>query len=271
MTETSSISTSTAAQLFAVMRLSRQQLFRNRRTLVFILLGLVTPIFALLFTVVKQMPAMAPPITGWDFFSFLMVTWYLQALLLLVALFYGTHLINSEVEEKTLTYLLIRPVPRPLLVLGKFLTYLTFAIVLLVSSMALTWVISELADGTGGFSRHLPYVLWDAGVLVLGAMAYGALFTLFGTALRRPIMVGLSFVFVWELLVTYIPGRFGKFTIKHYLLSIFPHSTVARGIQNLFQSMTSRPVAVLALLLITGVFLGLAMLLFSRREYVLEQ
>jgi hypothetical protein len=102
-------------------------------------------------------------------------------------------------------------------------------------------------------------------------MAYGALFTLFGTALRRPIMVGLFFAFVWEWLVTYIPGRFGKFTVLHYLLSLFPHSTIQRGVQTLFQSMTSKPAAVVTLLLATAAFLGLAMLLFSRREYVLEQ
>jgi ABC-type transport system involved in multi-copper enzyme maturation permease subunit len=42
-------------------------------------------------------------------------------------------------------------------------------------------------------------------------------------------------------------------------------------VQNLFQSLTSKPVSVVVLLLVTAVFLGLAMFLFSRREYVLEQ
>jgi ABC-2 type transport system permease protein len=262
---------STVSQVLSVMRLSRQQVFRTRRTLLFALLGLVPPALALLFAMLRRIPSLHINATGFEFFSNLMVGFYLHFLLLLVALFYGTHLVNSEVEERTITYLLIRPVPRPLLVLGKYVTYLIAAAVLLLPSMALTYVILEVSDGLSGFARHLPYLLWDGCVLVLGAMAYGALFTLFGTALRRPIMVGLFFAFVWEWLVTYIPGRFGKFTVLHYLLSLFPHSTIQRGVQTLFQSMTSKPTAVFALLLATAAFLGLAMLLFSRREYVLEQ
>ena len=262
---------SPVSQVFAVMHLTRQQIFRNRRTLLFLLLGLVPPALGLLFATLRQIPDVHINATGWDFFSSMMVLLYLQPMLLLVTLFYGTHLINAEVEERTITYLLIRPVPRPLLVLGKYLTYLVAATLLLVPSMLLTWVVLEASDGLGGFARHFPYVLWDVCVLFLGSMAYGSLFLLFGTALRRPIMAGLFFAVVWEALVTYIPGRFAKFTILHYLLSLFPHSTVQRGVQNIFQSMTSRPVAVVVLLLVSGLFLGLAMSLFSRREYVLEQ
>ncbi len=261
---------SPVSQVLAVMRLTNQQVFRNRRTILFAMLGLVPPALGVLLAVLSRVPNTNLP-TGWELFSFLMVIVYLHPMLLLVTLFYGTHLINAEVEERTITYLLIRPVPRPLLVLGKYLTYLIAANLLLVPSMLLTWGILEASDGFGGFARHLPYVLWDVAVLVLGTMAYGSLFLLFGTALRRPIMLGLFFAVVWEVVVTYVPGKFGKFTILHYLLSLFPHSTVQRGVQNLFQSMASKPVSIAVLLLVSGLFLGLAMFLFSRREYVLEQ
>jgi len=276
MDESSALPTNAAptaspvSQVLAVMRLTNQQVFRNRRTVLFAALGLVPPALAVLLAALSRIPDTSFP-TGWELFSLLMVIVYLHPMLLLVTLFYGTHLINAEVEERTITYLLIRPVPRPLLVLGKYLTYLIAATLLLVPSMLLTWGILEASDGLGGFARHLPYVLWDVAVLFLGAMAYGALFLLFGTALRRPIMLGLFFAVVWEVVVTYVPGKFGKFTILHYLLSLFPHSTVQRGVQNLFQSMASKPASVAVLLTVSAVFLGLAMFLFSRREYVLEQ
>jgi ABC-2 type transport system permease protein len=261
---------SPVSQVLAVMRLTYAQVFRNRRTILFATIALVPPALALLLAALTRIPNTTLA-TGWEFYSALMVIAYLHLMLLSVTLFYGTHLINAEVEERTITYLLIRPVPRPLLVLGKYLTYLIAAFLLLVPSMLLTWVILEASDGLGGFGRHLPYVLWDVCVLFLGSMAYGALFLLFGTALRRPIMAGLFFAVVWEVVVTYIPGRFGKFTILHYLLSLLPHSTVQRGVQSLFQSMTSKPASVVVLLLVSAVFLGLAMFLFSRREYILEQ
>jgi ABC-2 type transport system permease protein len=258
-------------QVRAVVRLSTRQLVRTRRTALFALVGVVPPALGLLFAVFRRIPSLHVNITGWDFFSFMMVGFFLHFFLILVALFYGTYLIHAEVEDRTLTYLICRPVTRPALVLGKFCTYLATAWLLILPSMVLTFLILEISDGLTGLARHLPYLLWDASVLVLGTMAYGALFTLLGAAVRRPVMAGLFFAFVWEWLVTYIPGRFGKFTVLHYLLSLFPHSTVQRGVQTLFDSLTSRPVAILALLGITGVFLSLAIALFTRREYVLEQ
>jgi ABC-2 type transport system permease protein len=260
-----------AAAVGAVIRLSVQQLLRSRRTLVFGLLGAFPPAFATLFAIVQQIPKLQSRVLGFEVFSYLMYFIYLQVFLIGVALFYGTALINEEVEDRTLTYLLLRPTSRRVIVMGKYLTYLLTAALLLLPSVVLTYVILEGADGFRGIGRHLPYLMWDLGVMTLGAMAYGALFAFLGTALKRPAMFGLAFVIVWEVLVTYVPGRFSRFTILHYLLSLFPHSTVQRGVQTLFGFTTSRSLAVVALLLISGAFLVLAMEVFGRREYVLEQ
>lgn len=259
------------AQVRAVVRLTFLQLLRSRRTLVFALLGLLPPALAVLFAILRNLPRLHINATGFDFFSQLMVTFYLHFLLVLVALFYATALIHSEVEEKTLTYLLLRPVSRRLLVLGKFLTYLAAAGVLMLPSVVLTFGILEASDGGSGLGRHLRYLLWDLAVLALGTTAYGALFAFLGTALKRPIMVGLFFAVIWEGVVSHVPGHFAKLTILHYLLSIFPHSTVQRGVQALLGSTTSRGVAAAALIGITAVFLALAIEVFRRREYVLEQ
>ena len=255
----------------AVVRLSLTHLLRSRRTLVFLLLGLLPPVLALLFAVLRRIPDLHIRASGFEFFSNTMGMFYLHFLLVLVSLFYGTALINSEVEDRTLTYLLVRPAPKRLLVLGKYITYLMAAFLILLPSVILTYLITEMADGFRGIFRHLPYLAWDCGVLFLGAMAYGALFVFLGTLLKRPVMFGLFFIVLWEWPITYVPGRFGKFTILHYLFSLFPHSTAQRGLQTLFGSMTSKPVAVLVLLLVAGAFLYLSMELFHRKEYVLEQ
>jgi ABC-2 type transport system permease protein len=260
-----------ATQLWAVCRLSFLQLLRSRRTLVFALLGVLPPLVAILFAVLRRLPALHINAAGFDFFSVLMATFYLHFLLVLVALFYATALIHSEVEDKTLTYLLLRPASRRTLVLGKYLTYVGAAAVLLLPSVAITFGILEASDGGAGALRHLRYLAWDGAVLMLGTLAYGSLFAFLGTALKRPVMVGLFIAVVWEWVVSHIPGILAKVTILHYLLSVFPHSTVQRGVQAVFGSPTSRPVAVLVLLGIGALFLGLSTELFRSREYVLEQ
>ena len=260
-----------SARMLAVIRLTIRQVLATRTTLVFALLAALPPALAVLFAVVRKVPTLHINATGFDVFSFFMVTYYLHVLLVVIALFYATALIHSEVEEKTISYLLLRPVPKPHLLLAKYLTYLMAAAAILAPSILLSFGVFELSDGAHGYAGHLRYLLWDLGVMALGVMAYGAVFVFLGTWLKRPVMVGLFFAVVWEWAITYVPGYFGKLTILHYLLSIFPHSTVQRGVQTLFGSTTSRPMAIMVLLLIATVFLGLAMETFRRSEYVLEQ
>ena len=55
------------------------------------------------------------------------------------------------------------------------------------------------------WGRQAPVLLQDLGVMALTLVAYGALFTLLGVLLKRPVIAGLLFLYLWELLV-YLPG-----------------------------------------------------------------
>ena len=63
-----------------------------------------------------------------------------QALLPLVALVYATGIIQDEQEEQTLTYLLIRPIPRWAIFMVKLLATLTTTVLLTAVFTALTYV-----------------------------------------------------------------------------------------------------------------------------------
>jgi len=54
---------------------------------------------------------------------------------------------------------------------------------------------------------------------ILALLAYGALFTLLGVLLKRPMIPGLLFVFVWEM-VANLPGYLPRFTLTAYLRSL---------------------------------------------------
>src|SRR5262245_46461318 len=57
-------------------------------------------------------------------FSIAITLLYLRFIVPAVGVFYGTSLIADEVEEKTITYLFTRPIPRGAIVLGKYLAYI---------------------------------------------------------------------------------------------------------------------------------------------------
>jgi ABC-2 type transport system permease protein len=98
-----------------------------------------------------------------------------------------------------------------------------------------------------------------------------AFFTLIGTFLKKSIMFGLLFSFGWENVIQYFPGSTQKFAIAHYLKSLLPTPTTERFSFLLFRLEPTSPAAAVAILLfLTALFLALACLIFSSKEYILQ-
>ena len=203
-------------------------------------------------------------------FSNIIILVYLQFLILILALFFGTSVCSEEVEGKTLTYLATRPVSKSAVVLGKYAGY-TLLVVFMVS---LGVVFSFLILNVDHLLRFSLYkiLLRDVGVLALGVICYTAFFTFLGTLMKKSILFGLVFCFGWENVIQYFPGSTQRFAIAHYLKSLLPYVETRGKFSFLtFQlEPTRQGLAVLALFLITAFFLGLAFLLFSQKEYILE-
>jgi len=187
--------------------------------------------------------------------------------------FYGTSLIADEVDDKTITYLFTRPVRRGAVVVGKYLAYLMCtALVVLPSVMVVYFLMVPFRQVPSSF---IPLVI-DLGVLGLGLAAYGALFALVGTAIRRPLMVGLVFIFGWELVTLVMPGYLKRFTLAYYLQTLVPHSMPAGDAVSLLQGAVFRDppsaaASIGALVVAIAVSLILAVRVVEQREYVLEQ
>ena len=114
-------------------------------------------------------------------------------------------------------------------------------------------------------------------MLGLGLAAYGALFALIGAALKRPLVVGLVFVFGWELVTLVMPGYLKRFTLAYYLQTLVPHSMPAGDTVSLLQGAVFRDPPSAAARALAGssvaivVSLALAVRVVEQREYVLEQ
>jgi ABC-2 type transport system permease protein len=256
---------------YAVFRLSLSVLLKSRRTLVIGLICCFPILGSTLAAGLIMLGVAEHDLSAYSVASFMMSVGYVYFFLTVVTLFYGTALISDEFDDKTITYLFMRPVPKPTLYLGKYLAYLAAASLLLLPTAALSFLIALLADPPGEAVRHLPIMFVDLGILALGILAYGALYALIGTVSRHPVFVGLGFAILWESGATFIPGFFSKLTIKHYLNTLLPHAVQQRGVLAFLESATPKPVAVLTLLAITAALLALGAYVFTNKEYVLEQ
>ncbi len=257
-----------AAAARGVFDLSLEGMVWSRRSLLMaVLLGLPV-VFGILYRVAlgAHLPA---EITALGLYGQIVVSYYIGLVLPLAALFYATALVADEIEGKTITYLFTRPIGRDAILTGKFASYLATTVSLALPPLVVTFFLLATADG-GHVGASVGDLFVDLGVVVLALLSYGALFTLMGVVLRRPMILGLAFIFVWEWLYR-VPGYMPRFTLTAYLRSLSPHHVVEEGLGGLFLQVQPVGLSLAVLALASACFVAAAGWIFARREYVLEQ
>ena len=212
-------------------------------------------------------------LSGPTLFGILIWLLFVRFVVPVLGVFYGTALIADEVDDKTITYLFTRPVPRAAVLFGKYLSYLACVVLLVLPSVVVVYFLVVPIGGHIGES--FPALAEDLGMLVVGLASYGALFAFVGAWLKRPLIVGLVFTFGWESTVLLIPGYLKRLSVAYYLQALVPHampqdSSISLLLQ-VFQDMPSVAVSLACLTGITVVALWLAGRAVETREYVLEQ
>ena len=211
-------------------------------------------------------------VAGIGIFGVMIWVLFLRFIVPVLGVFYGTALMADEVEDKTLTYLFTRPIPRGAVLVGKFLAYLacTFLVVL-PSVMIVYFLLVPLSEVPGTFGN----LLVDLGLLALGLAVYGGVFAFVGAFFKRPLVIGLIFAFGWEQVVLALPGYLKQLTIAFYLQALVPHAMPSDGVASLLQGMfrENPPAWVCLAWLFTylGGFLYLATRVVEKKEYILEQ
>jgi ABC-2 type transport system permease protein len=260
-----------------VFELSFGEMLWSRRTIFMALVVGGPVLLALIFRIVESfgMPAMrvnGARVAGSSIFGVMIWMLYVRFIVPVLGVFYGTALMADEVEDKTLTYLFTRPIPRGAVLLGKYLAYLACTSLVVLPSVMLTYF---LVVPFGQVGATFMSLLADLGILGFGLAVYGAVFAFVGARLKRPLVSGLIFAFGWEQLALALPGYLRQFTVAHYLQALVPHAMPSDGalsiVQGMFRQAPPAGVALAWLAAFLVAFLWLAMRTVARREYVLEQ
>ncbi|MEU7617743.1 ABC transporter permease [Micromonospora rifamycinica] len=170
-------------------------LFGRRRFLMLLPLPAVLVLLAVLCRSLGVDPGeWAPPV---------LVGLGLAVVLPVVSLIVGTGVLGAEIDDGTVVHILTKPLPRWQIVLPKL------AVAAGVSAVTVAvplYVAGVLADSV---SLGLALVVASA----LGALAYSALFLALSLVTRRPVLLGLVYVLIWE-------GLLGNFVSGTRVLSI---------------------------------------------------
>lgn len=205
-----------------------------------------------------------------------MMIWllYIRFIIPVLGVFYGTALIADEVEDKTITYLFTRPIPRSAVLLGKFFAYLACTVLLVLPSIVLVFFLIVPVGG-GRIGAAFPGLVKDLGMIAVGLAAYGAVFAFVGTRLKRPLVAGLVFAFGWEPAVLLFPGYLKRFTVAYYMQALvtheMPQDSAISLLMQVFREMPGIWTSLATISVIVAVSLWLAGRTVEQREYVLEQ
>jgi ABC-2 type transport system permease protein len=197
----------------------------------------------------------------------------------LTALLYGSGMIQDEVEEQTLTYLLVRPLPRWALYLTK---------------LAATLLTTSLLVGVGTFVLEIAIhagtpELWEtilpdrapkmAALMALGQVGYCSLFGCVILFIRRSILVGVGYMVLIEGLLSNLDFVLRRLTVVYYLRVLalrwlsLPADMRAEWQTNWQLELTTAPgmsECVLTVLGASAVIALLSVLRFSTRQFAMK-
>jgi ABC-type transport system involved in multi-copper enzyme maturation permease subunit len=145
-----------------------------------------------------------------------------------------TRMIRGEMVERSLHYYLLAPVPRELLVIGKFIAGLVTSVMVFGTAVFLSTAfmylrfgaqgMRYLTDGPGAY--HMKAYL---GITVLACLGYGAVFMALSMIFKNPIVPALIFL-GWETLNPVLSPLMQKLSITFYLRHLVPVQVPADGI-----------------------------------------
>jgi ABC-2 type transport system permease protein len=131
----------------------------------------------------------------------------LTAVLPLIALIVGTGVLGSEIDDGTLTHILAKPLPRSEILLTK----LGVAAGITAAVSAVPLFVAGMLTGSTALAFGL------AVAATVGALTYSALFVAMSLLTRRPVLLGLLYVVLWEGLLGNLVSGTRVLSIQKYV------------------------------------------------------
>lgn len=199
--------------LAALFALTIRQHTHGRRLLV---LGLLYLLPCILVVVLRNLPNTAPAEVLEFAFAFTLLP---HGLVPLTALLYAAGVIADEVEEQTLTYLLLRSMPRWAIYFTKLLA--TFVVTTLLIAVAVLTLYTAIYAGTPGFTTDaLPRAGRVIVVMALAQVGYCALFGFLGLFTKRSLVAGIAYIVAIEGVLANLDFVGRSLTIVYYVRTL---------------------------------------------------
>jgi ABC-2 type transport system permease protein len=188
---------------------------------------------------------------------------FLGFVLPLFTLSYASGAFGTDRESRSLVWLMTRPIPRSAIYLAKFLGTLPWCLAFGLGGFA------AVCLAGGAYGREALERYWPAAAMA--TVAFASLFHLVGAIFRRPVVVGLVYVFFFEAVVAALPGSLKLLSLTFYTRSLmYNEAAAAEYPVEMLPAMTAAVSSETAWWVLAVATVGInvaGMWLFARSEY----
>ena len=176
----------------------------------------------------------------------------------IVTMVLATAAFGNELEDRTLSYLVLKPVPRAQIVASKLLAAIVVGGVLLIAGGVVSTLLGASSVGAVlvVFDNDVKAVAAVAVALFAGVVTYAAIFTWAGLISSRALAFALIYVFVWEALVSSFLEGVRYLSVRGYTLAIL-HGMDEDSFGPLGERVIEFPAAIVGAVAVTAAFFWL--------------
>jgi ABC-2 type transport system permease protein len=137
-----------------------------------------------------------------------------------VTLVFASAALGDLVDDGTLVYVWLRPVPRWIIAVAALAASLTIALPLVVVPRVVAAAFVGGGDGALVASAALA--------TALAVIAYSGVFVALGLRVKRALVWGLAYILIWEGFVARAGRNAGRLAVRSYTRSLLTHATGVR-------------------------------------------
>lgn len=191
------------------------------------------------------------------------------ALIPLTALLYASGMIQDEIEDQTLTYLMVRPLPRWGIYVAKIVATLFVATLLTTVFTVGTFLVINAGLSEFWSEQILERSAITSGIFALALMAYVAIFGAISLVFKRTLVIGVTYIIFFESVMANIDFIVRKATVMYYIRVLVIHWLELRRSEwsIMLDQAPSALVCVLTLVIASVVISAIAAFYFSVKEF----
>lgn len=150
-----------------------------------------------------------------DVFMTIMVFVYLQFLVLYVCFLYASGTITTEMDEKTMTYLIARPLGKHVILGAKYIGLVVSIFLLFSIPAVINYLLLAGYRDPSGVSGNTDLLVASLGGILLAVTMWTALFMFMASVFRNPLMPGFLYCLFWETTIANVGTNISRLTVTY--------------------------------------------------------